>query len=256
MTELEFTADQRLSLLIHARSKIGKSTLSSTAPQPILVLDAEGSWRFIPLRKTSWNPYEGPPPEPDGTWDACVVTVQDWQTVLLIYQYLSQTQTGFTSVVLDSITELQSICKTNLRGTETMRIQDWGSLLVQMDQVIRAFRDLNRQTSSSIRCVVYISETTIQENNQNRLIPSMQGRIKDRLPYFVDICGYLYADHELDQNGQPTREVRRLYFGPHQQFESGERVQGLLGTYQTIEKPFKGTVGTDIIDWMRTIYNS
>ena len=36
-----YDTNQRLSLLIHGPSKMGKSTLSSTAPKPVLVLDAE-----------------------------------------------------------------------------------------------------------------------------------------------------------------------------------------------------------------------
>lgn len=36
-----------LSMLVHANSKIGKTTLAATAPLPLVVLDAEGGWKWI-----------------------------------------------------------------------------------------------------------------------------------------------------------------------------------------------------------------
>lgn len=248
-----FDVNHRLSVLIHAGSKLGKSTLSGTAPKPILVLDAEGSWRFIPIRKTYWDPDLSAPPEQDGTWDACVVNVQRWETVENVYRWITQYQTPFTSVVLDSITELQRRLKQKLVGTEAMKMQDWGVLLAKMDDKIRSFRDLTLLPNINVRCVVFVAETR-QRNGDNKWIPYMQGQITTALPYWVDICGYMYPDWEYDENGQPTREVRRLWISPHPEYEAGERVQGLLGQYVTIQRPAPGTSGSDIEDWMRAIF--
>jgi hypothetical protein len=155
----EFGPEERLSILVHGGSKLGKSTLTGTAPKPVLVLDAEGSWRFIPVRKVYWDPTQGGPPECDGTWDACIVSVREWGTVTLVYQWLSQYVTCFTSVVIDSITELQRRCKHNLKGSEAMKIADWGTLLSQMDGTIRGFRDLTLIPQLNVRCVVFVAET-------------------------------------------------------------------------------------------------
>lgn len=250
---LAFDTHQRISILIHAGSKIGKSSLSATAPKPILVLDAEGSWRFIPLRRVYWDPVTGPPPVWDGTWDACVVNVSEWDTVQQVYRWLTQYQTSFVSLVIDSITEIQRRCKQNLVGSEAMKIADWGVILSRMDGVIRGFRDLGLRPELSIRCVMFIAETR-QSNANGKWIPYMQGQIQVSLPYWVDVCGYLYPDWELDGNGQPTREVRRLWVGPHPQWESGERVQGRLGNVLTIEKAPTGSVGSDVEDWMKAVF--
>src|SRR5688572_22512387 len=104
---------ETLSILIHAAAKVGKSTLSSTAPKPICVLDAEGSWKFIKVRKVYWDPKD-PPPEYDGKWDACIVTVTQWQQVQQVYQWLTQRPHSFETVVIDSITEIQRRLKANL----------------------------------------------------------------------------------------------------------------------------------------------
>lgn len=247
-----FGPEERLSILIHGGSKLGKSTLTGTAPKPVLVLDAEGSWRFIPVRKKYWDPTTGGPPECDGTWDACVVTVREWSTVTLVYQWLSQYVTCFTSVVIDSITELQRRCKSNLKGTEAMKIADWGVLLSQMDATIRGFRDLTLIPALNVRCVVFVAET--RRDQGNKMVPYLQGQISVSLPYWVDICGFLYADWEYDGNGQPTQEVRRLWITPHQQYEAGERVQGLLGGCITVRKPPPGATGRDVEQWMNVVF--
>lgn len=214
-----------LSILIHAGAKIGKSTVSATSPFPNLVLDAEGSWKFIKVRKKFWDPMTEVIPRWDGSWDACVVTVTQWQQVLQVYQWLTQAEHDFASCTIDSITEIQRRCKANLKGTEAMLIQDWGILLTQMDSVIRAFRDLTLIQTNSIRCVTMIAET---RENKGRWVPYMQGQIGTSLPYMVDICGYLYPAFTQDENGQMTKKVRKLFIGSHPQFESGERVQGTL----------------------------
>lgn len=216
-----------LSMLIHAGAKVGKSTLSSTAPFPNLVLDAEGGWRFIKVRTKHWDPMKEDIPrwDPECGWDACIVTVTQWNIVPTIYQWLTQKQHDFVSVTIDSITEIQRRLKANLKGTEAMQIQDWGQLLIQMDSVIRAYRDLIL-LPGPVRVVTMIAET---RESTGKWRPYMQGQIGVSLPYMVDICGYLYPDFIADENGQATKKIRRLFIGSHPQFESGERVQGVLG---------------------------
>jgi len=235
-----------LSGIIHAASKVGKSTLCSTAPPPICVWDVEGSWRFIdragfcrvgqhlgptcpcpPLRKVYWDPNTEPPPRYDGTWEACLVNVRDWRTLTNGYNWLAHPgYHDFKSLVIDSVTESQRKLKTNLKGLEQMKIQDWGSLLVQMDKLIRDCRDLVLLPESPLRLVVFVAETR-QENGKWR--PYMQGQISVALPYWVDIVGYQYPSWENDADGQSQVLVNRLWIGPSTQFETGERVQGRLG---------------------------
>lgn len=222
-----------LSILIHADSKVGKSTLTSTAPPPILVIDAEGSWKFIreagfksgiPLRKVTWDPVQ-PPPRYDGTWDVCHVSVVNWGTMQQVYRWLTQTPHDFVSIVLDSITELQRRLKMQISSDGVIKGYDgWGALLAQMDGLIRGFRDLTI-SPGPVRCVVFVAETK-EQNGKWR--PSMQGQISNSLPYWVDICAYMYQTRAADAEGNQTVKVVHLFVGTHPQFESGERVQGLL----------------------------
>lgn len=226
--------DEVLSILIHGDSKVGKSTLTSTAPPPILVIDAEGSWKFIreagfqsgvPLRRRSWDPVEAPP-RYDGTWDVCHVSVANWGTMQRVYAWLTQTPHDFTSIVLDSITELQRRLKTNIASDGIIKGYDgWGQLLVQMDNLIRGFRDLTL-APGPVRCVVFVAETREQSGKWR---PYMQGQIGVSLPYWVDICGYAFQSQLNDANGNPTLRALNLFVGTHPSFESGERVAGLVG---------------------------
>src|SRR5690606_26274208 len=152
----------------------------------------------------------------------------------------------WSSDVCSSDLEIQRRCKANLVGTEQMRMQDWGVLLSYMDSVIRGFRDLTLVPELSVRCVVFIAET---REKMGKYRPYMQGQIEVSLPYWVDICGYMYVTAELDANGQPSGNMlRHLLVSPHDpQFEAGERVQGRLGT--VVSNPNISTI-------MNTIYPS
>jgi hypothetical protein len=232
MTPPQAWALETFSLLLHGDSKVGKTTLAATTPLPILVLDAEGGWKFIPLRKVLWEPRQGPPPRYDGTWDVCLVSLRDWETIRLVYQWLTQGEHDFRSLVLDSITEVQRRCKANLAGTDAMQIQTWGQLLTLMDAVIRGFRDLTLDPYNPIQIAVFIAETRMVDGKWR---PSMQGQIQTALPYWMDCVGYLFVDQSPDANGQATVPTRRLLISPHPMYEAGSRVSHQLG--QIITEP-------------------
>lgn len=237
-------ASNTLSLLVHAPSKQGKSTLGSTMPPPICVFDIEGSWRFIrragfctpdahmkegctcpPLRTKMWDPNREAPPRYDGTWEICRVMVNEWRTLTNAYLHLTQSPHDFRSLSFDSITEAQRRLKGSLRGLEQMRQQDWGDLLVHMDKLVRDMRDLVL-LPNTLQVVMFVAETKFVNNKWR---PYMQGAIGDALPYWLDVVGYLYTDYEQDAQGQPTVKVKKLWVSDHQLFEAGERVQGALG---------------------------
>jgi hypothetical protein len=226
-----------MSILVHAPSKVGKSTLSSTAPLPMCVLDAEGGWRFIkesgyrsgiPLRRIDWDPAQGPAPRWDGTWDVAVVSVTRWQTLDQSYRWLLSAPHDFRTLLFDSVTEAQRRLKKNLVGTEQMKIQDWGTLLVQMDDLIRGMRDLVLMPRTSLQVVMFIAETKMRDGKWR---PHMQGQIADALPYFMDIVGYLSREQVAGPDGQATgQKLMKLLISQDlvPTIEAGERVQGAL----------------------------
>lgn len=224
------------SLLVHAASKVGKSTLGASGPTPMLIIDAEGGTKFLPnsknirdklghpLNLVHWDPIQAPP---DVTgYDGAVVHVTSWADVQNTSRWLQSHRHPFRTLVVDSITEVQRRLKTNLKGTDQFQIQDWGQLLTLMDAEIRGLRDLANSPHSPIEAVVFIAET---RQTNGKWVPYLQGQISVSLPYTVDVCGFLFVENELDDAGQPTKQVRKLLVTPHPQYEAGERVQGAVG---------------------------
>jgi hypothetical protein len=181
-----------LSTVIHAESGVGKSWLGDTSPAPRLILDAEGGSKFTPSQpKVFWDPMTGPPPLGAET---VIVLVRDFQTMQLAYQWLNSGQHDFQSVVLDSVTELQKRCKDAIKAMEGaggFRIQDWGTLLDDMELLVRQFRDLWMHPIRPVPVTVFITTTAMDDKGMYR--PHVQGGLKLSLPYFVDVVGYLYA---------------------------------------------------------------
>jgi hypothetical protein len=211
-----------ISLLIYGESGVGKSRLGDTAPAPRLVLDAEAGSRWTPSIKKPWNPAAEKPPEDDGSWDTALVAVNDFATVGRCFEWLNSGQHPFRSVVLDSISEIQQKCVDSIAGVDLMQVQQWGELLRRVSDVVRKFRDLVTNPVRPLDAVVFIAMIT-EKNGKYK--PLVQGRLADYLPYYCDICGYLFADRSPE-----TGELRRrLLISPHETYLAKERLGGRLG---------------------------
>lgn len=215
-----------LSSVIHAESGTGKSWLADTGPKPQLVLDAEGGARWTPSRKVVWNPLLGPPPEHDGTWDTCVVIVQEYRMLQVAYQWLASGQHPFKSLAVDSLTEIQKRCLDAIAGVEQPDHQDWGALLRQMEDLVRKLRDLTFHPQNPLDSVTILALT---HHRDGRFRPMVKGQLELTLPGFVDLVGYLYT--EADEVGVLRR---RLLIQPHGQFLAKDRTHVLSRTYGSV----------------------
>jgi len=231
--------NRSLSILVHADTKVGKSTFGNTAPAPRLLLDTESAARFLPGSKVAWNPMTQAPPEYDGTWETCVVTVRDYETFTKAYDWLNSGQHPFKSVVIDSVSELQDKCKYNLTADGRMTMQLWGDLLAHMGRMVRNFRDLTEHPTRPLEAVVMTAMTQMKDGKYR---PYVQGQLQTQLPYFMDVIAYMFVDEVPNSHdpSQPPTDVRRLLTAKHVQFEAGERVQGRLPTI--IDSPTVGTM--------------
>lgn len=222
-----------LSILVHAASKVGKSTLAGTAPPPLVIFDAEGSTKFLPLRKIAWDPTREEPPQWDGTWDAAVVNVHDYDMLDQGYRWLLSGKHQFKSVVLDSISEMQRKLKNKLVGINRMQRDNWDDLLRSMDGLLRGFRDLNQHPHNPIQVAVFVAETRLVEGKYK---PNLQGQIATAVPYWFDLVGYMWVEPQVGADGSPVRDehgrpqkLRKLLISADNPlFEAGERVHGRL----------------------------
>ncbi len=204
-----------LSFIIFGPSKSGKTQLSNTAPAPRLILDAEGGTRFLKGKKIEWkNPFEAPP-EYDGSWETCIVHVRDYGTLSHVFQWLSAGKHPFRSVIIDSLSEVQSKCADTIAGVDALRIQDWGTLARQVSSLVRQYRDLLVHPSNPLDCIVYVAMA--KQNNEGKWTPYVQGQLATTLPYYVD--GVYYLKAEIKEEGF----TNYLLTQPHVAYDTGDR---------------------------------
>lgn len=234
--------NRALSILIHSDTKVGKSTFGATAPKPMLLLDAEAAYRFLPGQKVFWNPImEGPPQRGSGRiepnaqspvveveWEICVVIIREYTDMVRAFEWLNSGQHPFVSVVVDSISEIQKRLKDSLRTLdEQMDQRKWGQVLDHMEWLVRGLRDLTEHPIRPLQAVILTSMTTQRDGKWR---PYVQGQLATTMPYFLDVIGYMFVQEIPNEDPtQPGHKVRRLLVTPHPQFEAGERVQGRLG---------------------------
>lgn len=232
-----------ISVLVHGDSKIGKSRIGLSTPTPRLVLDAESGSRFVFGGIVTWDPKTQQPPAADGTWQTCHVPVHDYATVSAALRWLQSGQHPFASVTLDSISEIQQRAVDSIAGTDQMKRENWGELLRTVSETVRKFRDLTTHPTRPLWAVVYIAMTTKPEGKKWQ--PLVQGALKDFLPYYVDVCGYLFINPPVDTAG--TWPGNRMLVTPHPDYVAGERVGGIFG--QIIENP-------DVSAMVRHVYDT
>lgn len=217
---------KRLSLLVHGPSKHGKTHLAATAPKPMIVLDADDGWQHENLRFRHWNPMAEAEPVYDPKnpeWDTVLVDVREWGVVPLVYSHIIKQTVPYRSVAIDSVTEIQNRAKAHIvmtgGGTSlgTPKIQDWGTLLDEMVNHFRMFRYLAKD-HPTMQALVFIAES---DQSTGTWAPIAQGKFKERMPYLVDVIGFLLAENE-GENGNGNL-VRKLLLSPHPQFVTGKR---------------------------------
>lgn len=221
-------ADRSLSVLVHGASKAGKTTLAATAPAPRLLCDVEAASRFLDIKRVTWDVSSGePPPEYDGTWDTCVVPTRDWRTIEQVYGWLHSGKHPFKSLIIDSISELQSRFIESVAGRDQLTQQQWGDAYRKVGGLVRDIRDLTMHPTMPLECVVM---TAMTRQIDGKFRPWCQGQLQSVLPYLVDSVIYLYVDHDTDELAGTSVEVRRALTRGTDSFEAGERVGGAWPT--------------------------
>lgn len=184
-----------LTILVHGDAGTGKSWLGDSAPPPKLILDSEGRAGYLPRGpKVGWDVNTGPPPMPDGSWETCIANVLDFQAMATAFQWLRSGQHGFRSVVVDSLMEIQMRLIDKVAGLQQLETQDWGEVLRQLENLVRSYRDLVL-LPGTVDCVVFTCGTREIEGKKQ---PLLQGQIRDKLPYFLDVVGYMYPAYAPD----------------------------------------------------------
>lgn len=110
------------------------------------------------------------------------------------YLYLASNKTPYKTVVVDSITEINEVCKSEIerkRSGGVMQIQDWGELLKKLRNIFRKFRDLDMNVLLIAQEQYVHDDTVIQ-----KIVPSLNGKASTDIAYFMDVVGYATFDKE------------------------------------------------------------
>jgi hypothetical protein len=225
-----------ISMLIHGEEGVGKSWLGQTAPAPRLVLDAEGGskvprrrfpdGRIVKQKKIKWDPTKEEPPEA-GDWETCHVMVRKYADIDAAYAWLNAGDHPFRSVVIDSLTEVQKRCKDSISGLDTPSERDWGLLLIKVEGLVRAFRDLTSHPDTPLDAVVILALT---HEKSGRRRPAVQGALGTSLPGYVDLEGYLY----VKENEEDGTSSRKLLITPKDGFAAKDRTHVLSEHYGSV----------------------
>lgn len=167
-------------LLVYGQAGAGKTTLIASLPNPI-VLSAEAGLLSI------------------ASADIPYIEIDSMATLMEAYTWLTESEEGksFSTVALDSISEIAEVCLSAEKAKAKDPRQAYGEMQDQMGGVIRAFRDLPG------RHVYMTAKLEKSQDEMGRMLyaPSMPGnKTGQALPYFFDEVLALRCEKDAEGN--------------------------------------------------------
>ena len=150
-------------MLVYGQAGAGKTTLIKTLPNPV-ILSAEGG--LLSISDTELPFIE-------------ISTMADLREA---YSWLVDNAKDFSSVAVDSISEIAEVVLNSEKKLAKDPRQAYGAMQEQMTDLIRAFRDLPMH-------VLMTAKLDKMQDEMGRMLyaPSMPGnKIGQQLPYFFD----------------------------------------------------------------------
>jgi phage nucleotide-binding protein len=224
-------AEPHLKVLLYGRNGQGKTRIACTAPTPVLVLDINEKGT------KSVRDYKG----------VDVLPVNAWEDVTYAYWMLRAGNHKYKSVVLDTMTALQSLCIRDVvikeaedrdpnRDPKTMSMREWGKMAEFLKPLILNFRnlDMNVVFTAQIRN----GKDRNDEEAEDLWVPDMSPNPRSQLTAAVDIIGYVHQKEVRTVNKRTQKEVKshehRMLVGPHENYVTKDRT-GQLG--QIVRNP-------------------
>lgn len=211
-----------ISALFYGRSGTGKTTLASTFPGPILLLD-------IRERGTD-SVYD--------VEDLFVINITEWEQVDQVYWYIKKNKGKYGTIIIDQVSAMQDLCQAAVLKEEEkdqMSQRLFGEVSGRMKTWLLNYRDL---TDDGINVVFLAhdreSKTETDDDEQidpsigARLMPSVAGTLNGA----VKVIGNTFIKERFGPKNPETKQRERfvdygLRVGPH-------------GTYTTKLRTLKG----------------
>lgn len=202
----------KISVVFYGRSGTGKTTVASTFPKPILLLD---------IRE------QGNDSIADYSDDEIkVLPIETWDDVEQAYWLLKSGEHPYKTVVLDTVTQLQDICMEQVmeeEGRDFATKQTWGTISGLMKTWLINYRDLTEDGMD----VVFLAQERVHDNDsdddldESQLDPSVGPRLMPSvaavLNASVKVIGHTFirevVTRKLDSIKRETHYCLRV--GPH-----------------------------------------
>lgn len=207
-------AGDNLVMVLYGKGGTGKTTLSASAPNP-LILDFENGTKFLGDRGIK----------------ADVIRFTEWITKAE-KQELAKMVDNYDSIILDPLGEaMDKLIESkeivgnlyrNKNGGLTMA--GWGEVKKQMKSFLKYLRD----TGKNIIIVSHVNEIQTEEGLEHRI--QVATKLSDEIPNMVDIISYL-AVKNVDG------EMKRILYTPSQggSFDSKDRTGKMPMTIEISE---------------------
>lgn len=134
-----------------------------------------------------------------------------------LYNFLKNEKHGFETCIIDSITELNDIIKTEIetKNKRNMQLQDWGILQKEIKDILRKFRDLPMH-------IIFLAQETTEKDEEKivKYLPSLNGKSATEIAYYMDTVGYCF----IDKLGN-----RKIATTPNERFLTKDRTNVIEG---------------------------
>lgn len=188
----DLEAVSKLNMLIYGEAGVGKTWLAGSASRVpsmrnVLYLDAEAGKATL---------REHP--------DVEILPAKRWEDYIGVYNALKAGGHSYRTVVLDSLSEINEICKDQVmaemkldpeneqRDPDIPSIREWGKLQVRLTRLIRLYRDLPMH-------VIFIAhaERVQLKTGKHKWMPLLNGKLQMKVPQIPDIVFFMY-NQEVD----------------------------------------------------------
>ena len=210
-------------MALYGRAGSGKTTLAASFPKPLLVdiKNEEGTASVTDVKGLK------------------VISAEEWDDIEQIYWYLADGKSGFQTVILDTVTQMQELAIAHVMSKKkkgeddeeagawgTMTKGDWGDVASLVKTWIMRFRDVGLS-------VVFIAQERVfnagdeagSEDGQIQpeVGPRLSPSVRSALEAAVDYIGHTFVREKVtrkrDEKTKKVTETRVMQYclrlGPH-----------------------------------------
>lgn len=207
-----YDIDSPTVLTIYGRAGTGKTTITSSLPKPILLLDVKD--KGTASMKNKKRIKKG---------DITVFEIKEFDDVLEMYDYVVENSGKFKSVVIDHLTALQEMCSDKVKleeGKDKMSQRMFGDVASHMKEVITLYKSLTEE--DILPC--FIVQDRVESGDgegEDQLMPEVGPGLMPSLSRFLcaasRIIGNTYLYEYSEKVGMKVnKEIQfRLRLGPN-----------------------------------------